>query len=78
MSLKQDVLVALHAGEDHDSLLDLVRRHQALGMGHREAYEVLEQIWREFAFDKNEEGGALRDNLEYVMERVWFQTPTAG
>lgn len=77
MLLKQEFLKALRSGEDHRSLLELVHRHQAQGMTPRESYNVLEEIWLELGFAETEEGGPLRDELEYVMERVWFQGSSA-
>jgi hypothetical protein len=42
-------------------------------MAPRDSYNALEQIWQELGFADTEEGGPLRDELEFVMERVWFQ-----
>jgi hypothetical protein len=73
MPLKDEFLKALRAGQDHQALLALVHRHQAQGMAPRDSYNVLEEIWQELGFADTEEGGSLRDELEFVMERVWFQ-----
>jgi hypothetical protein len=73
MDLKQEFLRALNSGESHDALLDLVRRHQALGLTARQSYDVLHQIWLDFGFDDSDKEGALRNNLEYVLEKVWYQ-----
>jgi hypothetical protein len=75
MSLKQELLEALHSGKNHRMLLELVHRHQAQGLTPQESYDVLEQIWRELGFGEDESGGGSRDDLEYVMEKVWFQGP---
>ncbi len=71
--LKQEILTALSSGSDHAALLELVRRKEAQGLTPRESYNVLEGIWRDFGFADTEEGGPLRGELEFVMERVWFQ-----
>ncbi len=73
MPLKDEFLKALRAGQDHKALLGLIHRHQAQGMVPRDSYNVLEEIWQELGFANTEEGGPLRDELEFVMERVWFQ-----
>jgi hypothetical protein len=75
MSLDQEFLAALHAGDDYDSLLELVRQYLAKGMAWRAIYDTLHRIWLDFGFDAKEDGGALQDNLEAVMERVWFGCP---
>jgi hypothetical protein len=73
MSLKQEFLAALQAHEDFHALLALVRRHQAQAIKPRESYDVLHEIWVDFGFDESEEESPLRNDLEYVMEKVWFQ-----
>jgi hypothetical protein len=78
MSLKREFLTALRSGVGHGKLLEVVQRHQAQGMTPQESYDVLEEIWREFGFNEKEGGGPLRDDLEYVMEKVWFQGSGAG
>ena len=75
MTLKQAVLAALSSGESHDALLDLIHSHQSQGLAAEEAYDTLEQIWLEFGFDQKDDGGTLRENLEWVMEKVWFGPP---
>ncbi len=72
MHFKHDFLTALHAGEDYHALMALVRRHRAQGLSVDTAYEALHQIWLEHGFDKEGEGSALKDNLEAVMEKVWY------
>jgi hypothetical protein len=74
MNLKQAFLAALKAREHHDALLKLVRRYHAQGMTPQESYNALEEIWMDFGFDASGEDSPLRDDLEYVMERVWFQS----
>jgi hypothetical protein len=78
MLLKDEFLKALRAGQDYKALLALVHRHQAQGMAPRDSYNVLEEIWQELGFADTEEGGPLRDELEFVLERVWFQGSGAG
>jgi hypothetical protein len=73
MNLTQDFLAALTSHMDHDALLDLVQRHQAQGMTLDAAYDILEQIWLDFGFATSEEDSPLRNDLEYVMEKVWYQ-----
>jgi hypothetical protein len=75
MALNQEFLAGLQNGMDHDSLLDMVHRYQRRGMSPREAYDTLQQIWLDFGFDKIEEGSGLQDNLEYVMEKTWYECP---
>lgn len=46
-------------------------------MSPQQAYEMLQQIWLEFGFDKVEEGSRLQDDLEYVMEKIWYECPAS-
>ena len=78
MPLKAELLVALRAGQDHDALLDLVHHHQTRGLSPQDAYQVLQQLWLELGFDRAEEENSLQDNLEYVMEKVWYECPARG
>ncbi len=73
MNLKEEFLRALDAGEGHDALLVLVRRHQIEGVTPQQTYEILEEIWAECGFDDREKDTSLRDELEYVMENLWYQ-----
>jgi hypothetical protein len=75
MNFKQEFLVALKAGQDFDALMDLVRRHKKQGLTVDAAYEALHQIWLEYSFDQEREDSALQDNLEAVMEKVWYGSP---
>ena len=75
MDLKHEFLTALRGGEGHDQLLELVHRYQAAGMTPQAAYDTLERIWLDFGFDESDEESDLRDNLEYVMEKVWYECP---
>jgi hypothetical protein len=76
MALEHEFLVALRGGAGHDHLLELVQRHQAGGVKPRAAYDILERIWLEFGFNDSDEQSALRDDLEYVMEKMWYACPT--
>ena len=73
MEFKQEFLEALRSGQDHPELLAIVGRHQARGLTPEESYVLLHQIWLEFGFNKTDESSPLRDELEFVMERVWFE-----
>jgi hypothetical protein len=75
MNFKTEFLTALRAGQDYPALLDLVRRHEAQGLSPKEAYGELEQIWLEHGFDEKREGTPFQDNLEAVMEKVWYECP---
>jgi hypothetical protein len=72
MSFKQEFLTALQSGKDHHALLEIVRRHHASDETGKQAYEVLEQLWRDMGFEESGQESPLRDELEFVMERVWF------
>ena len=73
MDFKQTFQAALNAGVEHEALLQLVQRYQAQGLSQEESYRVLEQIWREHGFDESENEGTMRADLEFVMEKVWYQ-----
>jgi ferric-dicitrate binding protein FerR (iron transport regulator) len=72
MSFQQEILAALQSGKGYPSLMEIVRRHYADKETGREAYESLEQLWRELGFQESDQESPLRDELEYVMERVWY------
>jgi hypothetical protein len=72
MGLREEFLTALRSGQGHGPLLDLVRRYRAQGMTVEEAYDILEGIWLDFGYDDSLEESPLRDDLEFVMERVWY------
>jgi hypothetical protein len=78
MSFQQELLTALRSGKDHRTLLEIVRRHYEGKETGREAYETLEQLWRDLGFEDSEECSPLRDELEAVMERVWYFGANAG
>ena len=72
MGFKEEFLTALRSGQEHGHLLDLVRRYRAKGMTAEDAYDILEVIWLDFGYDDSQEESSLRDELEFVMERVWY------
>ena len=72
MNLRGEFEIAWKAGEDHDALLELVH-HQGVPPG--EAYQILHQLWLECKFDDVERSSTLKDNLEYVLEKLWYECP---
>jgi hypothetical protein len=78
MDFKSEFLSALQSGMGHDALLELVRRHKDQGLGSDEAYYALEEIWLQCDYDSSDKESPIRDELEYVMEKVWFQVAHAG
>jgi hypothetical protein len=78
MDLKQEFLTALQRGDDSDHLLDLVHRHQQGGTPPQMVYDILEGIWLDLGFNNSDEPSALKDNLEYVLEKVWYECPAGG
>jgi hypothetical protein len=78
VSFKQEFLTALQSGKDHQVLLEIVRRHYGGKETNREAYDALEELWRELGFQESDEESPLRDELEYVMERVWYYGANVG
>jgi hypothetical protein len=76
MNFKNDFLNALRTGADYDALMELVRRYRVQGLSQDTVYETLHEVWLEYGFDKKEsEEETLQDNLEYVMEKVWYGCP---
>ena len=78
MDFKSEFLTALRAGKEYEELLELVRRHHSQGLSVDAAYESLHQIWLEHGFNERDEEGAFQDNLEAVMEKVWYGHTTVG
>jgi hypothetical protein len=78
MSFKQKFLTALQLGKDDRTLMEIVRQHFAGDEAGSDAYEALEQLWRDLGFQDSDESSQLRDELEYVMERVWYFGVNAG
>ena len=78
MLFKQEFLNALQSGKDHRALMEIVRRHFGDDPSGREGYEVLEQLWRELGFQESDQESPLQDELESVMERVWYFGANVG
>jgi hypothetical protein len=78
MAFKQEFLAALQAGKDHHALMEIVRRHFGDATEERAAYDALEQLWRDLGFQKSDQESPLRNELEYVMERVWYFGANVG
>ena len=55
-------LAALNSGSTDQSLLQLVTRYQAAGLAPQKSYEILEEIWTEYGFDKKDDGDRLRQS----------------
>jgi len=72
MSFKQEFLAALHSGKDPEVLLEIVRRYHGGDETGKQAYEGLEELWRDLGFEESDQDSPLRDELEYVMEQVWY------
>ena len=77
MNFKKDFSEALQSGKQHPELLELVRRHQKQGLAAEEAYQIMQQIWRDLGLDKGAAEGDLQNNLEAVMEKIWYECPAA-
>lgn len=75
MNLRGEFETAWKAGLGHDSLLELVRRHQQQGVAVQQAYRILHQLWLDCGFDDSDRASALQDNLEYVLEKLWYEQP---
>jgi hypothetical protein len=78
MQFKKEFLTALQSGKDHPTLMEIVGRHFGGEVAGEAAYEAVEQVWRDLGFEESDESSALRDQLEYVMERVWYFGANAG
>jgi hypothetical protein len=78
MDFRQEFLTALKNGTDADSLLDLVSRYQAQGLMPQQAYQLLHELWLEFGFAQRDGDSRIQDDLEYVMEKVWYECPAQG
>lgn len=75
MNFKQEFMAALRSGAKHEALLGIVRRHYSGRSSAQAVYNALQEIWLELGFDKDGAESSLRDELEYVMEKAWFQCP---
>jgi len=65
---------ALEQEAKYGSLRNLVRDYYAAGWTKDEAYHSLQQIWLDYGYDDDDhdEPDAKRDQLEYLLERVWY------
>lgn len=70
---KNEFLAAWKSGATHDALLEIVARFEGKD-GPRQIYDELQSIWQECGYD-SDENCPLRDELEFVMEKVWYRCP---
>jgi len=75
MGLKQEFLAALRAGTSYQGLMELVRVQQAQGMTPEIPIRNSKRFWLEYGFDKEVDDGPLQNNLEAVMQKVWYGSP---
>ena len=75
MNLMIEFVTAWKAGVDHNALLEMVHRHQADGLSPQEAYRTLHELWLESGFNDAAESNPLQDNLEYVLDKIWYEGP---
>jgi hypothetical protein len=73
MNLRGEFETAWKAGNDHDSLVELVHRHQQQGLAAREAYWILHKLWLDCGFDDSDRPSALQNELEYILEKLWYE-----
>jgi hypothetical protein len=75
MTFKQEFLEALESGRKHDSLLELIRKRQPQFANKQQIYDTLQEVWLDLGFDEKTDASPVRDELEFVMEQVWYQCP---
>lgn len=73
MNLRGEFETAWKAGDDFDALLELVHRHQQQGLPAREAYWILHKLWLDCGFDDCDRPSELQNNLEYILEKIWYE-----
>ena len=73
MNLRAEFETAWKAGNDHDSLLELVHRYEQIGLAPRETYWILHKLWLDCGFDNSDGTSSLQDNLEYILDKVWYE-----
>lgn len=73
MNLRAEFETAWKAGNDHDFLLALVHRYGQIGLAPREAYWILHKLWLDCGFDNSDGTNPLQDNLEYILDKVWYE-----
>jgi hypothetical protein len=73
-TLKDDLRDALHRGADHETLARIVQNFYAAGGTQDQAYETLQEIWRDYGYDGDDarRPDQRRNDLEFMMERVWY------
>jgi hypothetical protein len=73
-TLKDQVREALDRGADYEILKSLVVAFYASGGTKDQAYELFQDIWlsRGYNLDDGSRVDPTRDELEYMMERVWY------
>jgi hypothetical protein len=71
---KSQIREALESGATYDSLREVLKQYYDLGCSKSEAYETLQQLWLEYGYDDDEhdQPDPRRDELEYLLERVWY------
>lgn len=71
---KQQFRGALEQGADYTRLKPLLHRYYEAGGSQPEAYNLLQDLWLEYGYDEDEhlETDTKRDELEFLMERVWY------
>ena len=72
MNLRSEFETAWTAGNDADFLLAVVRRYQQQGLQGLEAYRILEKLWLDCGFNDSDVDSDRRNNLEYVLETLWY------
>ena len=74
VSFRERFRDALERGAEYEALREMVRHYYTLGGEKKEAYDALQEIWLEYGYDDNEheQPDRKRDDLEAVMERVWY------
>ena len=73
MGFRQEFMTSVKSGLGHQELLALVLRQEP---DPRKAYKLLEGIWQDLGFDATE-GGDGQDELEFVMEKLWYWSPAS-
>jgi hypothetical protein len=73
MDPKKTLLIAIESRKGPASLVDAANKLQADGVSVDECYQALQQIWLDFGFDDADDENPVRNDLETVMEKLWFQ-----
>ena len=75
MSFQQEFTASLESGAPFPALWDVVLRHKAAGMTPQEIYDKLHIIWLSHGYDDEPNDSRIRNELEQVMEKTWFERP---